>query len=56
MKKRGVNSSKNSHYTSQSNSSIWMKVGLTVMKVILTVGANQVNASTLNDQVMGKKD
>ena len=30
--------------------------GLIVMKVILTVGANQVNASTLNDQVMGNKE
>ena len=33
-----------------------MKVGLTAMKVFLTVGANQVNAFTLNDLVLGEKD
>ena len=33
-----------------------MKVGLTVMKLFLTVGAKKVNTFTLNDLVLGEKD
>ena len=33
-----------------------MKAGLIVMKFLLTVGANQVNASRLHHQALGEKD